>query len=45
MSKFLKQVCTGYAWFLEIALSGKLACMCVSAPQALKSHSHEMKPE
>ena len=33
--------------FLKLLLSGKLVCMClcVSAPQAIKNYSHEMKSE
>ena len=40
------------AWFLETAFVREVGmyvylfvCVCVSAPQAIKNHSHEMKSE
>ena len=41
---FLNQA---HAWFLEITLVwdvGMCVCLCIH-PQAMKNHSHEMKPE
>ena len=37
----ISAVCT---WFLEIAFVQEVG-MCVSAPQAIKNNSHEMKPK
>ena len=43
--RFLNQACT---WFLEIVFVQASICVCVCVcvrPQAIKNHSHEMKPE
>ena len=47
MSAFL-ETCASAHLVLEIAFAQEVsmrACVCVSPPQAIKSHSYEMNPE